>query len=625
MKHRWTSKDLILLLVNVIVIVLLFLTMYMIDRQWIKMADIQRSMKEQTLELQSLRSAMSESQVLSNAVPNKSHLVENSVSLASNDEAESFANKSIQDPPGFAQGDWMVMSLATSLKTISPVVSTDKYARTIQNFVIETLLVRDPDSLEWEGLLAESWTSSEDGLRFDITLKPNLHFSDGSNLDAQDVKFSFDFIMNDKIASPALRSYLNKISSVEVIDNRKVRFLLKEPYFASLSLLGEIPVLSRKFYGKFLTEPESYNQSKGNLFGSGPFVLESRGAWSPESGRVELSRNEKYWGEQKPPIEKLIWKTIENESARLTAFRNKELDVYNAESREFSALKNEEYFKQNTRNFDFMPPFQGYSYIGWNSTKDGKPSVFADSRVRMAMSLLTDTDRIIRQIKSGFAERIVSPFNQNSKQHDPELLPIEYNPERARQLLTEAGFHDGDGNGVLEGPDGKEFEFELVFFQGREETRRIVLLLKDLYAQAGILLKPKGADWPVMIDMLRNRSFDAITLGWTSGVETDIYQMFHSSQIADNGDNFVGFSNETLDELIDTARATTDETERMRVWRLAERVLFDEQPYTFLYRSREIRFYDKRFENIKVTKMGLNTELLPFEIFVPRDLQRYVQ
>jgi len=130
-------------------------------------------------------------------------------------------------------------------------------------------------------------------------------------------------------------------------------------------------------------------------------------------------------------------------------------------------------------------------------------------------------------------------------------------------LLAEAGFSKRNEEGVLENSAGEALEFELVYFQGSDDSKRIVLFLKDVYARAGVSLIPKPTEWSVMIDMLNERTFSAIFLGWSSGVETDIYQMFHSSQIDDGGDNFVQYKNEELDALIDQARATVDEDQRM--------------------------------------------------------------
>ncbi|RMG50958.1 MAG: ABC transporter substrate-binding protein, partial [Gammaproteobacteria bacterium] len=298
---------------------------------------------------------------------------------------------------------------------------------------------------------------------------------------------------------------------------------------------------------------------------------------------------------------------------------------YGARPREYRKLLDDTAFMQRVQHWEYMSPVAGYSYIGWNQSRKGSPTRFADRRVRLAMTLLTDRKRIIDEIFLGYAEVAVSPFNPGSPQHDPSIAPWPADVQKARALLAEAGYRDSDGDGVLEDEAGQPFEFELVFFQGNDDTRRMVLLLKDLYARAGILMHPKPTEWSVMIDLLKKRDFDAITLGWTSGLETDLYQMFHSSQIEGGGNNFIGYRNKELDHLIEQARRTVDEKRRMELWHAAERILHEDQPYTFLMRRKSLLFIDRRIHNVKKTRLGLNLGLVPIEVYVPRDEQRYRQ
>jgi peptide/nickel transport system substrate-binding protein len=272
-----------------------------------------------------------------------------------------------------------------------------------------------------------------------------------------------------------------------------------------------------------------------------------------------------------------------------------------------------------------MNSVASYSYLGWNQVKEGKKTRFADKRVRQAMTYLTDRKRIIKDIFLGYAEVAISPFSPSSKQHDPALLAREFDIKKAETLLAEAGYQDRNGDGVIEDEQGVAFEFKLVYFQDNEDTKRMVLLLKDIYARAGIKLIPSPQEWPVMLDMIDKKNFDAITLAWTSGIETDIYQMFHGSQSKTNGDNFINFQNAKLDKVIDQARTLINEEERMKVWQQAEKIIVEEQPYTFLMRRKTLAFIDQRIKNIEVTKIGLNRGVLPFETYIPTALQKYKQ
>ena len=621
MEKRFTIKDFFLFTAIGGVLVALLVAMYMIDRQWNMMSRMRATMQEQAEDLRALRADLKalDERVASGVVAAHTAAPESEPAVAAAFERALAATRQ----PGYASGDWLVRAFGVGLKTITPLVSQDAYASDVQGYVQETLIARNPDTLEWEGLIARSWDISEDGLTITFRLRDGVTFSDGRPLTADDVAFTFAFIMNESIAAPRYRAYLEKIESVEATSTLEVRFQYREPYFNALALAGGLEVMPRHFYEPYLEDPTTFNESKGLLLGSGPYRLADPKAWTPDLGLVELERNPRYWGPVAPSFERILWKVIENDSARLTTFRNRDIDSYGARPREYQGLLDDEALRAQTHNFEFMNAVAGYSYIGWNQRRNGEPTRFADRRVRQAMTWLTDRNRIIEEIMLGYAEPAVSPFSPRSRQHDPAIEPRSFDPEKAKALLAEVGYLDRDGDGVLEDEAGAPFEFELVYFQENEDTERMVLFLKDLYARAGVHLKPLPAEWPVMLDLLDNRDYDAITLGWTSGVETDVYQMFHGSQTEDGGDNFIHFKHAEFDALVDRARATVREEERMPLWQAVERIFYEEQPYTFLMRRKTLAFVDRRLENLEVTKLGLNLSSVPVEIYTPSAAQRY--
>lgn len=621
MDKRFTNKDILLYLLLSVVILLIVLSMYMVDRQWIKMDGMQRNMQEQADDLRDMRG-----QIRSLSHRLKSGQISDAKGSAVMEESvpasfqRSYQTSLKKD---YSEGDWFVSAFGSGIKTLTPLVSSDAYASEVQGYIFESLLVRNPDSLEWQGLIAKNWSVSNDGLTISFNLRPNIKFSDGKPLTADDVVFTFNFIMTDSIAAPRERSYLKKIKKVTADGKYKVTFHYKEPYFNALSLAGTLNILPRHFYQEYLKQPHKFNESKGLLLGSGPYRIKDPKGWTPDQGLVELVRNPRYWSDIPVSFDRIIWKVIENDSARLTTFRNQEIDLYSARPLEYKKLLKDPQLKKRTQHFNYMSPTAGYSYIAWNQKRKDKITRFSDKRVRQAMTYLTDRTRLIKDIYLDFAEPAISPFSPRSKQHNKSLRPRKYNALKAKNLLQEAGYKDRNADGILEDKEGKDFSFELVYSQDSEDTKRMVLFLKDLYAKAGILLKPKPTEWSVMIGLLTTRDFDAITLGWTSGVETDIYQYLHGKQIENNGDNFVSYSNPVLDKLIDHARSTVDEEKRMPIWQAAEKVLYDDQPYTFLMRRQSLLFIDDRIKNLKVTNLGLNYNALPIEIYVPLKQQLY--
>lgn len=623
MENRFGVKDLFYFAALLVVLTVLLTTMYMIDRQWNKLSEMERALSEQSGDIRHLRHSYSqlEKRIAEGTVISGGRSADNreEVQASAFDRSLTVTRRS-----DYAEGDWRVLAFGNSIKTITPLVSTDVYASQVQAYVLESLLTRNPESLEWEGVLASDWSVSGDGQRFVFNLRPEATFSDGQPVTAADVVFSYDFIMDERIKAPRERAYYEKIASVEALGPHQVAFQFKEPYYNSLALAGGMMILAQHFYAPYLEEPERFNQSKGLLFGSGAYRLADPKSWSPDKGLIELERNPRYWGPVQPSFDRLVWKVIENETARLTSYRNGEIDVYSAQPREYKKnLLNDQQLMARSLNHEYLAPTAGYRYIGWNESRKGEPTRFADRNIRQAMTYLIDKQRIVDEIMLGYGQPAVGPFNPQSKQHAQDLKPRGFDLEKARTLLKAAGYADKNGDGILEDSGGDVFSFELVYPQASEQYTAIVLFLKDAFAKAGIQIVPKPTEWSVMLDLLDKKDFDAIMLGWSSSLESDLYQVFHSDQRKNNGDNFIGYSNPELDKLIEKARSTVDETTRMPLWQAAERIIYEDQPYTFLTRGNSLVLIDRRMHNVEVYPTGLNIDETPVGWYVPADLQKY--
>ncbi len=629
MQKKITTKDYVLFGFLSVIILLIILAMVQIDRQWLKLEDMDRALAEQSKDITALRGLSNQMQRklasadLSKANPNASAAVDNTQDNGDIPAAFKRAYEATQQKD-YAQGGWQIGSFSTSMQTITPLISSDVYASQVQSYVLESLLTRDSDTLEWQGLLAKTWQVSDDGLTITFQLRNDVVFSDGEPFDSSDVVFTFNFIMNEKIKAPRERAYYKQIESVTANGPYEVVFKFKEPYFKALDFAGGMWIMAEHFYKPYLDNPEEFNQSKGLLIGTGPYRLKDPKNWKTDQDGIELLRNTRYWGPVQPSYDRVSWRIIQNESARLTTYRNGDIDVYDdADPTDFEKLKDDEKITAMSRRFSYASPSSGYGYIGWYEGTDEKPTRFKDKRVRQAMTWLLDKEKIVKEIYLGYRTPAVSPFGEATKQHDPNIKVRKQDIAKAKALLKEAGFEDRNGDGVIEGKDGKPFEFKLIYFQGSDTNKRMVLVLKDMYARAGIKLIPEPAEFPVMLEKLDKKDFEAITLGWGGGLESDLYQIFHSSQTKTNGDNYVNYKNPELDKIIEEARRTMDEDKRMALWHKAEAILYDDLPYTFLTRKMELGFINKRIHNVNKTRMGLNIGSIPIENYIPVEQQKH--
>jgi peptide/nickel transport system substrate-binding protein len=612
MENRFGFKDFLLLCVMLAVLGAIVLSMFQYDRQWTQLQAMQSAMDAQTSELAGIRALLAQGIRVQDGGG-----AGNGTAPASSGATDPFDHiRAAKAKPDYAQGDWFVQAFGAAVGRLTPLVSTDAYQAAIESMVLESLAVRDEYTLQWTPALAQSWTISSDGLTLQFKLRPNACFSDGTPLTADDVVFTYQWIMNPLVAAPRQRAYYEKVASVTAEDAHTVTFQMREPYFMAMEVCGGLAVLSRKFYSQF--SESQYNETPGLLFGSGPYKLAvDPTRWQPGPEPIELVRNDRYWGES-PGFARFVYREINNDTARLVAFRNGEIDRYGVTPEQYLKLKDDQQLKQTKDLYEFETINGGYRYIAWNQMRGGKPTLFADKRVRQAMTLLADRQDMCKNLMATLATPNSGPFHRMGKQANPQVQPWPFDPQRARDLLKQAGFEDRNGDGVIEDAQGRAFSFKLIYPSSSVNYQQMAFYLKDAYARAGIVLEPDPLEWTIMQQRIDQRDFDAMTLGWTGGIESDPYQIFHSKQISDGGDNYIHYSNPELDRLIDDARRTVDESKRMPLWHQVHSILHEDQPYTFLWTSRAVVFVDKRIRNVQITKTGMSSEL---EWYVPRALQ----
>jgi peptide/nickel transport system substrate-binding protein len=534
------------------------------------------------------------------------------------DDKTFYRVEGLESRPDYAEGDFFIDAFGATVKSLTPYVAGDLYQDRIAGYVLDTLLRRDPVTLEFKPWIAKSWTISDDGLTFTFKLRRDVAFSDGEPLTAEDVQFTFEWIMNPQVAAPRARAYYEKFEYVKALDDYTVEFKFREPYFAALGLCGELEILAEHYYEQF-TE-DQFNEMPGLLFGSGPYKMrEDPKLWKPGSQKIELERNENYWG-PRPALDRVIWREILEDTAMEAEFRNEEIDRLSVRASSYRKLSRDDDLRAKADLYEYEYVNSGYFYIGWNQRKSDKPTPFADKRVRQAMTLLIDRETIATRVYDNLATPATGPFHPLGWQADKSIDAWPFDPKRASRLLDDAGFIDRDDNGVRESPDGVPLTFKLIYSTGSDETRQMVFMIKDEMKKAGVDMQLDPLDWPAMQQKLDDRKFDAILLGWGGVPESDVYQMFHSSQTEDGGDNYIYYKNPEADKLIEQARATVDRDKCQDLWNKVHAILHEDQPYTFLMNRKAVVYVNDRFRNVHITNMGMN---FAWEYYVPQALQKH--
>jgi ABC-type transport system substrate-binding protein len=448
-----------------------------------------------------------------------------------------------------------------------------------------------------------------------FNLRPGVKFHDGHVFEADDVRFTFESIMNPKNLSPRVSDY-EPVKSVEVLNTLKIRIVYKRLYSPAIStwtmgilpehlLNGEALKKEARASGK---DPESFSmrQSRFNRHpvGCGPFTFQE---WKSDQF-ISLTAFADYW-EGPPNYKRYVMRIIPDLLTQEMEFYAGTLDSYNVQPHQVKRLTEDPRFQS------FSGTSFGYTYIGYNMLRPP----FDDVRVRRAMGMAIDVNKIIDYVLYGQGEIITGPFVKQTDYYDHKIPPLPYDPQGALNLLEEAGFKRNK-QGWLE-RDGKPFQFTLISNSGNDIRKAVLAIAQNAWRQIGIDVRTDLLEWSVFIkERVDKKDFDAVVLGWQMGITPDLYQIWHSSQTHPYQLNFVSFKNERADDLIIKIRREYNHKKQVAYCHELHEIIAWEQPYTFLYVGKWTAVLDKRvvikdvdedgnmlYKKIKPTKTGSYT------------------
>jgi ABC-type transport system substrate-binding protein len=420
-------------------------------------------------------------------------------------------------------------------------------------------------------------------------LRPNVRFHDGHVFDAHDVKFTYEAIMEPKNLSPRISDY-EPVKKVEVVDPLTVRIVYKRLYSPALGTwsMGILPehllnnealkaeaIARGKDPAQYTMRQSSFNR---HPIGCGPFVFQE---WKSDQ-YIILDRFDAYW-EGAPNYRRYVYRIIPDPLTQEMEFYAGTVDSYNVQPHQVERLKHDPTYQ----NFSGLS--LGYAYIGYNMRREP----FNDRKVRKALGMAIDVDKIIKYVLYGQGEHITGPFAKQTDYYNHRIKPIPYDPAGALKLLAEAGWRRNK-EGWLE-KDGKQLQFTLITNSGNDQRRDILAIAQDAWKQIGIDVRTDVLEWAVFIqERVDKADFDAVILGWQMGIEPDLYQIWHSSQTNPYQLNFVGFTDPQADDLIIKIRQEYDHERQVAYCHQLHEIIAREQPYSFLYVRKWTAVLDKR-------------------------------
>jgi peptide/nickel transport system substrate-binding protein len=448
-------------------------------------------------------------------------------------------------------------------------------------------------------------------------------------LTAHDFVFTFDMIKHPQVQNGFMKSYYEQLESWKALDDYTFEVRWKKTEEGNVEQTLQSPTPLPRFLFAYAEDgtpiPEAtiglaLNQHWYNnrgLVGTGPYRMVE---YSP-GNQIRLERNDEYYGEL-PAIKSIRYPIYTDRAQTVLKLKSGELT--------FGQLRSGQY-REEVLQYQNVPEAQrpannpftngtikcdlvdqtSYTYIGWNSNNP----LFADRRVRTAMTLALNRQELISKVFSGLGTISRGPFLESSNFLAPEIKPLPFDLKQAAALLKEAGWADTDGDGLLDiaaGGKRKAFEFTLLTSSTSPEWASVANIYKEDLLSIGVKMNVDSAEWSLLQKRMEEKKFDAVTAGWALTWSTDPFQIWHSTQAdVPKGSNLVGFRNKEADALIESLRVTLDPAERAKKLQDFHRILHHEQPYTFVYIPKSAYCYRRDLQNVVYGKERPLADLLP--------------
>jgi peptide/nickel transport system substrate-binding protein len=420
------------------------------------------------------------------------------------------------------------------------------------------------------------------------------------------------------------------------MDASKFTVIMKRPYILNTWFWTDFPILQEGFYDKLkilskynnsqLTDSvflrskpavkkwaDEFNSPKYStdpdfMNGGGPYKITK---WD-KGVSITLEKKIDHWSANckedwycQANADKIILKLNSNNASALLELKNGLIDVSTViDYASFNELSKDENFNKNY--VLKLADTYNYTYVAMNMKPDGKQHkrLFDDLQVRRAMAMLTPYEQINKTLYENHNKRMIGPISPNKRDFNTGLEPIVYDVAAARDLLDEAGWTDTDNDGIRDKMiDGEKvkMEFTINFIKGSKVWEDLAKQLAESMSKAGIYAMLNPLDYNGFIGAATGHNFDMIIGAWQSSAPPeDFSQLWHSASWKSHGLNFTGFGTPQSDALIDSINTSMDETKRAQLSKRFQQLVYDEQPYIFMFTQTRRVIVSKKWDNLEI-------------------------
>jgi len=503
-----------------------------------------------------------------------------------------------------AFGDTFIEGSIGDASTLLPILASDSASSEINGLVYSGLVRYDGD-LKVVGELAESWEISADNLTITFHLRKGVKWHDGAPFTAADVLFTYQLYVDPETPTAYAESYL-QVKKAETPDDYTFRVTYDQPYAPALMSWGFSVLPKHLLEGKKITE----SQLARHPIGTGPYrFVEWQGG-----EKIVLEANHDYF-EGSPYIKRFVFRIIPDTSTQFLELQTGGLDFMSLSPLQYDRQTDTLAFKRLFNKYRYLA--FGYTYLGYNL----KRPMFQDRRVRQALTYAIDKQEIIDGVLLGYGQAATGPYKPDAWVYNAAVPRYAYNPDKARQLLAEAGWVDSDGDGILD-KNGAPFQFTIVTNQGNDLRSKAGEIIQRRFREVGIDVQLRIIEWATFLkEFINPGNFDATILGWSGGPEPDQFEIWHSSKTGPRELNFIGYKNPEVDMLLEKGRRIFDQDKRKLIYDRFQQILAEDQPYTFLFVGEALPAVASRFYGIEPTAAGIRYNFTQW--YVPQGLQKF--
>lgn len=475
------------------------------------------------------------------------------------------------------------------LESWNPLIAKTTDSVNFLSLIYEGLVGYDSD-LKKIPKLASDWQVSEDGRLWTFNIRKDAKWHDGTSITAEDVIFTYNILKEGVLNSVYQYSIFDNDNILEIglknNDKYSLFVRLAEPSSKLLDIFT-FPVISKNYYESVENIIKIQKDLTKAPLGTGPYKVAEE-YFSEDQESIILVRNEDWWG-RRPYIDKIIGKIYTNKEEARKAFIQGELDLVDT----MIVYVNNKSVEEDTKLYRFMTNY--YEFLGLNSESE----LIKDPKIRKALAYAIDRREIISKVYLNNAQTVDVPIPSNHWLYDNAYRLYDYDIDRAKRLLKEAGWQDLDGDGILDKTvDNQKIELKikLVSNSGNDLRRDVLSLIKSHLELVGFNVETQIADMETIAkDLLATNQFDALLTGYYLDNALDLSFAFHSREIVEIDDiedldeidsipnNFIKYRNSELDSLLDLASHSYDLNELSAVYQNIQDHMTRELPIISLY------------------------------------------